>query len=253
MQQIFTICQPGGLRPAPRRLGHTCAPMTLIALNKPFGTMSQFSPHPTRPTLANYVPVPDVYPAGRLDADSEGLLLLTDDGALQARIADPHHKLAKTYLAQVEGIPDEAALARLRAGVDLGDFHTLPARVRAIDTPDALWPRHPPVRFRAAIPTSWLELEIREGKNRQVRRMTAAVGFPTLRLVRVRIGGLDLRALGLAPGEWREIPSDLLGLPAAGAQTVPSRGTGQNRRPSAKRPTPAPNHRRARSVTNFHK
>ncbi|MCO4888923.1 pseudouridine synthase [Cupriavidus sp. WGtm5] len=180
--------------------------MTLIALNKPFGTMSQFSEHPTRPTLASCVSVPGVYPAGRLDADSEGLLLLTDDGALQARIADPRHKLEKTYLAQVEGIPDADALARLRAGVDLGDFVTQPATVRAIEAPDWLWPRHPPVRFRAAIPTAWLELKIREGKNRQVRRMTAAVGFPTLRLIRVAIGALDLRALGLAPGQSREVP-----------------------------------------------
>ncbi|SOZ35922.1 pseudouridine synthase [Cupriavidus neocaledonicus] len=189
--------------------------MTLIALNKPFGTMSQFSEHPTRPTLASCVSVPGVYPAGRLDADSEGLLLLTDDGALQARIADPRHKLEKTYLAQVEGIPDADALARLRAGVDLGDFVTRPATVHAIDAPDWLWPRHPPVRFRAAIPTAWLELKIREGKNRQVRRMTAAVGFPTLRLVRVAIGALDLRALGLAPGESCEVPLPGSGLPLA--------------------------------------
>ncbi|WP_454752405.1 pseudouridine synthase [Cupriavidus necator] len=191
--------------------------MTLIALNKPFGTMSQFSEHPTRPTLAACVTVPGIYPAGRLDADSEGLLLLTEDGALQARIADPRHKLEKTYLAQVEGIADAAALARLRAGVDLGDFVTQPATVRAIDAPEWLWPRHPPVRFRAAIPTSWLELKIREGKNRQVRRMTAAVGFPTLRLVRVGIGPLDLRTLGLGPGESCEVDPAVLGLgtPAA--------------------------------------
>ncbi|MDF3838165.1 pseudouridine synthase [Cupriavidus basilensis] len=189
--------------------------MTLIALNKPFGTMSQFSAHPTRPTLADCVAMPGVYPAGRLDADSEGLLLLTDDGALQARIADPHHKLPKTYLAQVENVPDENALARLRDGVDLGDFRTLPARAQPIDEPDFLWPRQPPVRFRAAIPTQWLELEIREGKNRQVRRMTAAVGFPTLRLVRVRIGALDLRTLGLAPGQWCEIAPAALGLEGA--------------------------------------
>ncbi|SOY50287.1 pseudouridine synthase [Cupriavidus taiwanensis] len=180
--------------------------MILIALNKPFGTMSQFSEHPTRPTLASCVSIPGVYPAGRLDADSEGLLLLTDDGALQARIADPRHKLEKTYLAQVEGIPDAKALARLRAGVDLGDFVTRPAKVRVIEVPEWLWPRYPPVRFRAAIPTAWLELKIREGKNRQVRRMTAAAGFPTLRLVRVGIGALDLRALGLAPGESCEVP-----------------------------------------------
>ncbi|SPA11925.1 23S rRNA pseudouridine synthase [Cupriavidus taiwanensis] len=189
--------------------------MTLIALNKPFGTMSQFSEHPTRPTLASCVSVPGVYPAGRLDADSEGLLLLTDDGALQARIADPRHKLEKTYLAQVEGIPDADALARLRAGVDLGDFVTQPATVSAIEAPDWLWPRHPPVRFRAAIPTAWLELKIREGKNRQVRRMTAAVGFPTLRLVRVAIGALDLRTLGLAPGQSCEVPLAESGLPLA--------------------------------------
>ncbi len=191
--------------------------MTLIALNKPFGTMSQFSAHPTRPTLADCVQRPGVYPAGRLDADSEGLLLLTDDGALQARIADPHHKLPKTYLAQVENKPDEAALARLRGGVDLGDFRTLPARAQCIDEPGFLWPRNPPVRFRAAIPTQWLEIEIREGKNRQVRRMTAAVGFPTLRLLRVQIGALDLRTLGLAPGQWCEIDPAMLGIEAVTA------------------------------------
>lgn len=208
--------------------------MTLIALNKPFGTMSQFSEHPTRPTLAACVTVPGVYPAGRLDADSEGLLLLTDDGALQARIADPRHKLEKTYLAQVEGIADAAALARLRAGVDLGDFVTQPATVRAIEAPEWLWPRHPPVRFRAAIPTSWLELKIREGKNRQVRRMTAAVGFPTLRLVRVGIGPLDLRTLGLGPGESCEVDPALLGLA---------------RTPAAPRPRPDPARRPHVSTT----
>jgi 23S rRNA pseudouridine2457 synthase len=186
--------------------------MTLIVLNKPFGTMSQFSPHPSRATLADCVAVPNVYPAGRLDADSEGLLLLTDDGTLQSRIADPRHKLVKTYLAQVENIPDSAALEQLRAGIDLGDFHTLPARVRPIDEPDFLWPRQPPIRFRAAIPTQWLEISIREGKNRQVRRMTAAIGFPTLRLIRVRIGSLDLRGLDLQPGQYREIEPDVLGL-----------------------------------------
>lgn len=186
--------------------------MTLIALNKPFGTMSQFSPHPSRPTLADCVDVPNVYPAGRLDADSEGLLLLTDEGALQARIADPRHKLPKRYLAQVENIPDEAALARLRGGLDLGDFRTLPATARLIDEPGFLWPRTPPVRFRAAIPTQWLEIGIREGKNRQVRRMTAAIGHPTLRLIRIGIGQLDLRELGLAPGQYCEVPSAAIGL-----------------------------------------
>ncbi|MDW3684751.1 pseudouridine synthase [Cupriavidus sp. CV2] len=214
--------------------------MTLIALNKPFGTMSQFSAHPSRPTLADCVQRPGVYPAGRLDADSEGLLLLTDDGILQARIADPHHKLPKTYLAQVENVPDEAALAHLRNGVDLGDFHTLPARARCIDEPDFLWPRNPPVRFRAAIPTQWVELEIREGKNRQVRRMTAAVGFPTLRLVRVQIGALDLRTLGLAPGQWCEIEPSVLGLQAIAARrtrtTAPGSGSGAATSPQDRRP-----------------
>jgi len=186
--------------------------MTLIALNKPFQTMSQFSAHPSRPTLADCVDVPGVYPAGRLDADSEGLLLLTDDGALQARIADPQHKLVKTYLAQVEGIPDDAALAALRAGVDLGDFRTLPAMVRIVDEPAWLWERHPPIRFRAAIPTTWVELKIREGKNRQVRRMTAAVGVPTLRLIRIAIGDLALPSLALMPGQWREVDVSTIGL-----------------------------------------
>lgn len=202
--------------------------MTLLALNKPFGTMSQFSAHPSRPTLADCVRVPGVYPAGRLDADSEGLLLLTDDGALQARIADPRHKLPKTYLAQVEGLPDAAALEQLRAGVDLGDFHTLPAQARLIDDPDWLWPRNPPIRYRAAIPTQWIELVIQEGKNRQVRRMTAAVGYPTLRLVRVAIGGADLRALALEPGQHREIAVGTLGLSARG---TPARRPGAGRRP----------------------
>jgi 23S rRNA pseudouridine2457 synthase len=178
--------------------------MPLIALNKPFGTICQFSPHETRSSLSDWVRVPGVYPAGRLDADSEGLLLLTDDGALQARIAEPRHKLVKRYWAQVEGIPDAAALAALARGVDLGDYVTKPCRASLIDTPE-LWPRTPPVRFRAAIPTAWVEIALAEGKNRQVRRMTAAVGFPTLRLVRVGIGALDLFALGLAPGQTREL------------------------------------------------
>lgn len=180
--------------------------MRLIALNKPFGTICQFSTHETRASLGDWVDVPGVYPAGRLDADSEGLLLLTDDGGLQARIAEPRHKLLKRYWAQVEGIADAAAIARLAAGVDLGDYVTRPCQARAIDAPAELWPRVPPVRYRAAIPTSWVELAIAEGKNRQVRRMTAAVGFPTLRLVRVAIGKLELAMLGLAPGEWCELP-----------------------------------------------
>lgn len=179
--------------------------MRLLALNKPYGTICQFSPHETRASLADCVAVPNVYPAGRLDADSEGLLLLTDDGGLQTRIAEPRHKLVKRYWAQLEGVPSAAALAQLEAGVDLGDYVSRPAQVRRIPEPDTLWARQPPVRFRAAIPTSWLELRITEGKNRQVRRMTAAVGYPTLRLVRVGIGALDLFTLGLAPGSWCEI------------------------------------------------
>ena len=180
--------------------------MSLIALNKPFGTICQFSAHETRASLADWVKVPGVYPAGRLDSDSEGLLLLTDDGALQARIAEPRHKLVKRYWAQVEGRPDPEALGKLARGIDLGDYVTRPCEVRLIDEPAALWPRVPPIRYRAAIPTSWIELSITEGKNRQVRRMTAAAGFPTLRLVRAGIGALDLTELGLAPGEWRALP-----------------------------------------------
>jgi 23S rRNA pseudouridine2457 synthase len=178
--------------------------MTLIAFNKPYGVLCQFSPEPgapDRPTLAAYVDVPGVYPAGRLDLDSEGLLLLTDDGRLQARIADPRFKLPKTYLVQVEGEPDEAALATLRGGTRLKDGMTLPAEVERIDPPD-LWPRDPPVRFRKTVADSWLRLTIREGRNRQVRRMTAAVGHPTLRLVRWAIGEWTLD--GVPPGEWRE-------------------------------------------------
>jgi 23S rRNA pseudouridine2457 synthase len=175
----------------------------LIAFNKPYGVICKFRPEPGRPTLADYIPVPHVYPAGRLDTDSEGLLLLTDDGALQARISSPRHKLAKVYWAQVEGEPTDAALAALRAGVDLGDFVTQPAGARRIEEPANLWPRAPPIRYRAKIPTAWLELTLREGKNRQVRRMTARVGFPTLRLVRAAIGRLGLD--GLAVGAWREV------------------------------------------------
>ena len=234
MQHGFAIRQIGPLSAVRQRLAYF-APMTLIALNKPFNTMSQFSAHPTRPTLADCVRVPGVYPAGRLDADSEGLLLLTDDGALQARIADPHHTLAKTYLAQVEGVPDAAALATLRAGVDLGDFRTLPASARIIDAPNWLWTRDPPIRFRAAIPTTWVELQIREGKNRQVRRMTAAVGFPTLRLVRVGIGALALPELGLAPGAWCEIDPAVLGLPQPSAKPSPRPQTRLQARPPVRR------------------
>ena len=180
----------------------------LIALNKPFGVICKFSPEPGRPTLAEYVKVPDVYPAGRLDTDSEGLLLLTDDGALQARISSPKFKLAKVYWAQVEGSATDDALAPLRDGVDLGDFRTQPAGARVIEEPSSLWPRDPPIRYRAKIPTSWVEITLREGKNRQVRRMTAKVGLPTLRLVRAKIGGIGVA--DLAPGTWREIDAAAL-------------------------------------------
>lgn len=179
--------------------------MALILFNKPFGVLCQFTPEPNgppKPTLADFIQRPGVYPAGRLDHDSEGLLLLTDDGRLQARIADPRYKAAKTYLVQVEGEPDDAALEALRRGVRLKDGMTLPAGVRRIDTPD-LWPRNPPVRFRKTVPDCWIELTIREGRNRQVRRMTAAVGHPTLRLVRWRVGDWSLD--GLAQGEWKEV------------------------------------------------
>lgn len=182
----------------------------LILLNKPYGVICQFSEHPTHPTLKSCVPLPGVYPAGRLDTDSEGLLLLTGDGGLQHRIADPRWKLPKTYWVQVEGNPSEVQLERLRQGVDLGDFFTRPAQARRIEPP-ALWPRNPPVRFRKTVPDNWLEIVISEGKNRQVRRMTAKVGLPTLRLVRAAIG--PWRLDGLQPGEMRELDVDLEDLP----------------------------------------
>jgi 23S rRNA pseudouridine2457 synthase len=175
----------------------------LILLNKPYGMLCQFTDEAGRRTLKDCMPVVGVYAAGRLDADSEGLLLLTDDGALQHRIADPRHKMPKTYLVQVEGEPDEATLAALRCGVDLGDFITQPCEVRQVAAPDWLWPREPPVRFRKTVPTAWLEVVLREGRNRQVRRMTANVGLPTLRLVRLAVGPWALD--GLAPGQWRDV------------------------------------------------
>ncbi|HYG91884.1 MAG TPA: pseudouridine synthase [Azospirillum sp.] len=176
----------------------------LILLNKPFNVLPQFTDRAAgRATLAELVPVKGVYPAGRLDRDSEGLLVLTDDGALIARIAEPRHKMPKVYWAQVEGVPTGEALERLRRGVDLNDGPTLPAGARLIDEPANLWPRDPPIRYRASIPTSWIELTLREGRNRQVRRMTAAVGFPTLRLIRWSVGEWTLG--DLRPGEWREV------------------------------------------------
>jgi 23S rRNA pseudouridine2457 synthase len=175
----------------------------LILFNKPYGVLSQFTAEGRWQGLRDYLTLPGVYAAGRLDADSEGLLILTDDGALQSRIADPRYKLPKTYWAQIERAPDDAALEQLRHGVDLGDFVTRPAQARLIDEPSGLWPRNPPIRTRAAIPTSWIELVIAEGKNRQVRRMTARIGFPTLRLIRAAVGEWTLGEL--QPGEWKEL------------------------------------------------
>lgn len=175
----------------------------LILFNKPYGVLSQFTPEGRWQGLRDYLALPGVYAAGRLDADSEGLLILTDDGALQSRIADPRHKLPKTYWAQVEGAPDDTALEPLRRGVDLGDFVTRPAQVRLIGEPAGLWPRNPPIRYRASIPTTWIELAISEGKNRQVRRMTAKIGFPALRLIRAAVGEWSLGTL--RPTEWKEL------------------------------------------------
>jgi 23S rRNA pseudouridine2457 synthase len=182
----------------------------VLLLNKPFGVICQFTPEGGHRSLAEFVDVPGVYPAGRLDTDSEGLVLLTDDGRLQAAVTNPRHKLSKSYWVQVEGLADEEALGKLRRGVTLRDGPTRPARARTIGEPPGLWTRDPPIRFRREIPTSWLDIELEEGRNRQVRRMTAAVGLPTLRLVRHRIGPWNIEAL--APGCWREArPEDLPG------------------------------------------
>ncbi len=224
----------------------------LYLFNKPYGVLSQFSDKEGRPTLASYLDVPGIYPAGRLDQDSEGLLLLTDDGRVQHRISHPNHKLPKTYWVQVEGIPDKTALEALRKGVHLKDGLTRPAKTKLIEEP-ALWARNPPVRRREAIPTQWLELQITEGKNRQVRRMTASVGHPTLRLIRVRIGNWSLN--NLAPGEYQvqeiHTPREASGgsgkfqTPGAGpkqrTKTGKSRafsGQNSNQRPNPKRKSP---------------
>lgn len=184
----------------------------LIAFNKPFGVLSQFTGADGHPGLASYLQVPAVYPAGRLDRDSEGLLLLTDEGPLQHRISSPRHKLAKTYWVQVEGAVDELALAHLARGVQLKDGPARPVALRLLgQEPEGLWARQPPVRFRKQIPTHWIELVIDEGRNRQVRRMTAAVGLPTLRLVRVAVGPWRLGEL--QPGQWRELDASLLPIP----------------------------------------
>jgi 23S rRNA pseudouridine2457 synthase len=194
--------------PPPRRRAgeHSDPPSSVepevVLLNKPYGVLCQFSADGSgKRTLADFVPVPGVYPAGRLDADSEGLVVLTADGALQARIANRRYRYAKVYWAQVEGVPTQGQIDRLAAGIDLGDFVTAPIAVRMIDEPPGMWPRHPPIRVRRAIPTNWLELTLHEGKNRQIRRMTAAVGLPTLRLIRWAIGPWTIK--GLPPGAAR--------------------------------------------------
>jgi 23S rRNA pseudouridine2457 synthase len=184
--------------------------MPLILFNKPYQVMCQFSPHPERQSLSDYLPIPGIYPAGRLDADSEGLVLLTDDGKLQHDLSHPARKQPKIYIVQVEGRPDSAQLARLSGPLDLGDFITRPCHARQILEPEWLWPRNPPIRQRVNAPTSWLALTLTEGKNRQVRRMTAAVGLPTLRLIRIAIGPFTLESHPLLPGEWCEVNAEEL-------------------------------------------
>jgi len=186
--------------------------VTTVLLNKPYGVLSKFTDAQGRPTLAGLVPHRDVYPAGRLDADSEGLVVLTSDGTLQARIAHPRHKWPKTYWAQVEGEVTDEALDHLRRGVLLKDGATLPAEAQRMQEPEGLWPRDPPIRFRRNIPTSWIRLTLTEGRNRQVRRMTATVGFPTLRLIRHAVGPWTVD--GLAPGAWREVEAPATGRPS---------------------------------------
>lgn len=176
---------------------------TIVLFNKPYDVLSQFTDQAGRAVLSDYIDVPDVYPAGRLDRDSEGLLLLTDNGKFQARVSDPRYKMSKTYWVQVEGTPTPSALGELETGVQLKDGITRPAKAKLIDVPADLWPRDPPVRYRKTIPTQWLALTISEGRNRQVRRMTAAVGYPTLRLIRYRIGSWTLD--GIATGSSRNI------------------------------------------------
>jgi 23S rRNA pseudouridine2457 synthase len=193
-----------------RRAASAAAPRIVTLLNKPHGVLCQFSGDGSRPTLADFIAERDVYPAGRLDADSEGLLLLTDDGKLQHAISHPDRKQTKTYLVQVEGTPDARSLQKLRAPLDLGDFLTQGCEVKQVHEPEWLWQRDPPIRARANVPTSWLAITLAEGKNRQVRRMTGAVGLPTLRLVRIAIGAVSLQTHPLWPGEWREVlPAEL--------------------------------------------
>lgn len=197
--------------------------MRSILFNKPFRVLSRFTDSAGRTTLADYIDVKGVYPAGRLDYDSEGLVFLTDDGALQRRISDPGARLEKVYWAQVEGVPDARAMRRLVTGVRLKDGIAQASGARLIDEPAAIWPRDPPIRYRARLPTHWLEIRLTEGRNRQVRRMTAAIGRPTLRLIRAAIGPWTLG--GLKPGEWRDITGAELrsALPAAGRRTGPGK------------------------------
>ena len=176
----------------------------IVLFNKPYGVLCQFTDTEGRKTLADYIDVPKVYAAGRLDRDSEGLVVLTDDGKLQHRIADPQYKMEKTYRVQIEGVMDKAALQKLRKGVELKDGKTQPAKAKQIKAPDKLWPRDPPIRQRQSIPDSWIELKLKEGRNRQVRRMTAAVGYPTLRLIRQAVGQWQLQ--DLQPGDWIRLP-----------------------------------------------
>ena len=175
----------------------------IILFNKPYGVLCQFTDPNGHPTLGDFVPIKDIYAAGRLDKDSEGLLMLTDDGALQHKVTHPKHKQSKTYWVQVECIPDQKSINQLCQGVQLKDGKTRPANVILINEPDLLWDRNPPIRFRKNQPTSWLSITLKEGKNRQVRRMTAAVGYPTLRLIRARIGQWSLD--DMKPGQWREV------------------------------------------------
>ncbi|HEY6897033.1 MAG TPA: pseudouridine synthase [Rhodocyclaceae bacterium] len=199
----------------------------VILLNKPYGVLTQFTDSVGRPTLKDYVALSGVYAAGRLDSDSEGLVVLTDDGGLQAQIASPRHKMPKIYFAQVENIPQPEALRQMAAGLDLGDFHSQPCTVRLVAEPEWLWPRDPPIRYRAAIPTAWLEITLQEGKNRQVRRMTAKIGHPTLRLIRWAVGPWNLA--GLALGQWRSIKNEEIA-----AMRQPKSTVGVNR-PSTRR------------------